>query len=73
MQGKERAMKATVEQKNKAWKYALGMIKIDGLKPSPEFLELVEKEKRGEVTTEEISEVLHQQYQMKKTFNVNKS
>jgi len=36
-------------QKNKAWDYALGIIKVDGLEPSPEFLELVEKEKRGEI------------------------
>ncbi|SPF54026.1 hypothetical protein SBF1_7270005 [Candidatus Desulfosporosinus infrequens] len=25
-------------QKNKAWDYALGIIKVDGLEPSPEFL-----------------------------------
>ncbi len=34
-------------QKEKARDYALGIIKVDGLEPSPEFLELVEKEKRG--------------------------
>jgi hypothetical protein len=59
------------EQKDKAWKYALGMIRIDGLKPSPEFLELVEKEKKGEITTEEIGMVLHQQYRMKKNANAS--
>ena len=32
--------------KEKAWNYALGMIKVDGLEPSKEFLELVEKEKK---------------------------
>ena len=32
---------------NKAWEYALGMIKVDGLEPSKEYLELVEKEKKG--------------------------
>jgi len=64
-------MESILKQKNKAWKYALGMIKIDGLKPSPEFLELVEKEKNGEISTEEISTVLHRQYQMKKNANVN--
>ncbi|SHH97612.1 antitoxin VbhA family protein [Desulfosporosinus lacus] len=26
-------------QKDKAWDYALGIIKVDGLEPSPEFLE----------------------------------
>lgn len=25
---------------NKAWEYALGMIKVDGLEPSKEYLEL---------------------------------
>jgi len=32
--------------------YSLGLIKIDGLTPSGEFLELVEREKRGEITAE---------------------
>ena len=27
---------------NKAWEYALGMIKVDGLKPSKEYLDLIE-------------------------------
>lgn len=31
---------------NKAWEYALGMIKVDGLTPSKEYLELVEKKKK---------------------------
>ncbi len=29
----------------KAWDFALGMLKVDGLEPSKEFLELVEKRK----------------------------
>jgi len=32
--------------KQVAWDYALGLIQIDGLKPTSEFLELVEKEIR---------------------------
>lgn len=32
--------------KNEAWEYAIGLIKVDGLEPSKEFLELVEKEKK---------------------------
>lgn len=47
---------------NKAWEYALGMIKVDGLEPSKEYLELVEKEKKGEMTTEEIRKVLDKKY-----------
>lgn len=31
---------------NKKWDYALGMIKVDGLEPSPEFKELIVKEKK---------------------------
>lgn len=50
---------------NKAWEYALGMIKVDGLEPSKEFLELVEKEKRGEITTDDIRKVLDIKYRAK--------
>ena len=28
-----------------AWNYAVGMIKVDGLEPTPEFREYIEKEK----------------------------
>ena len=50
---------------NGAWEYALGMIKIDGLEPSSEFLEYVEKEKKGEITDEDIIKMLNQKYRMK--------
>ncbi len=40
---------------DKKWDYALGMIKVDGLESFPEFKELIEKESRGEMTTEDIS------------------
>ena len=33
-----------------AWNYAVGMIKVDGLEPTPEFKEYIEKEKKGEIT-----------------------
>lgn len=51
--------------KEKAWDYALGIIKVDGLEPSKEFLELVEKEKRGEITEQDILKHLDQKYKMK--------
>lgn len=51
--------------KVKAWDYALGIIKVDGLEPSKEFLELVEKEKRGEITDNDIKDVLDKKYKMK--------
>ena len=43
----------------KAWDYAIGIVQIDGIKPSDDFLELVEKEKRGEITGEDIRKVLY--------------
>lgn len=50
---------------SKKWDYSLGMIKVDGLKPSPEFLELVEKEKDGQITMDDIKRQLDQKYKMK--------
>jgi len=50
------------EEKKKAWDFALGMIKVDGLEPSEDFKELIEKEKRGEITTEEMREYLNKKY-----------
>ena len=51
--------------KEKAWDYALGIIKVDGLEPSKEFLELVEKEKKGEITDQDIKRHLDEKYRMK--------
>ena len=50
---------------NKKWDYALGLIKVDGLEKSAEFLELVEKEKEGKMTTEDILRILDQKYKVK--------
>jgi len=47
------------------WEYSLGLIQIDGLTPSVEFLELIEKEKRGEITTAEMKKALDTKYKMK--------
>ena len=49
---------------DKKWDYALGMIKVDGLEPSLEFKELIEKESRGEMTTEDMRKVLDKKYKM---------
>ena len=51
--------------RDKKWDYAIGMIKVDGLEPTPEMRELIEKEKRGEITMEGIKEALDRRY---KTF-----
>ncbi len=48
-----------------AWDYAVGMIKVDGLEPTPEFKEYIEKEKRGEVTMDDIKQYLDKKYKVK--------
>jgi hypothetical protein len=53
------------KNKSKAWDFALGIIKVDGLEPSKEFLELVEKEKKGEITDEDIKKFLDKKYRLK--------
>ncbi len=50
---------------DKKWDYALGMIKVDGLEPSAEFKKLIEKEQRGEMSTEDMRKVLDKKYKMK--------
>jgi len=52
-------------EKQTAWDYALGLIKIDGLTPTPEFLAMTEKEIRGEMTLSEIELSLSKKYKMK--------
>ncbi len=49
----------------KAWDYAIGVVQIDGIKPSDDFMELVEKEKRGEITGDDIRRVLYKKYKVK--------
>lgn len=48
-----------------AWKYAIGIVQIDGIKPSDDFLRLVEKEKKGEITGDDIRKVLYNKYKVK--------
>ena len=42
-----------------AWNYAIGIVQLDGLRPSDDFLELVEMEKRGEITGDDIRRILY--------------
>ena len=44
-----------------AWNFAIGIVQIDGIKPSEEFLEL-ERQKRGEITNEDIRTELFRKY-----------
>jgi len=52
-----------------AWDYAIGMIKVDGLEPTEDFKEYIEKEKRGEVTMEDAKRYLDKKYKMKESAN----
>ena len=52
-------------REGRAWDYAVGMIKVDGLEPTPEMKKLIEQEKRGEITMEQVREALDQRYKMK--------
>ena len=45
-----------------AWDFALGMNKVDGLEPSEEMMEMIERSKRGEMTAEEILKRLDEKY-----------
>ena len=49
-------------QNEQAWEYAIGSVQLDGIRPSDEFLELAEKEKRGELTNEDIRKTLAKKY-----------
>lgn len=50
---------------DKKWDYAIGMIKVDGLEPTAEMKKLIEKEKTGELSMEEVRKVLDRKYKMK--------
>jgi len=52
-------------EKQTAWNYALGLIKVDGLTPTPEFMAMVEKEVQGKMTLNEIELSLNKKYKMK--------
>ena len=52
-----------------AWNYAIGMIKLDGLEPTAEFKEYIEKEKRGEITMTDAKRFLDKKYQVKTSDN----
>lgn len=48
-----------------AWDYAVGMIRVDGLEPTAEFKEYIEKEKRGEVDMADVKQFLDKKYKVK--------
>ena len=54
-----------LENENKKWDYAIGLAKVSGTNPSPEFLKMFEQEKKGELTTKDMLERLKQRYGIK--------
>lgn len=51
---------------DKKWDYALDMIKVDDLEPSSEMKQLIEQEKRGEITMDDVRKALDRKYKMKR-------
>ncbi|MCL2367060.1 MAG: antitoxin VbhA family protein [Oscillospiraceae bacterium] len=51
-------------ENNEAWDYAIGLVQVEGITPSEDFLALVEKEKQGELTNDDIRKVLLKKYQV---------
>ena len=42
----------------KAWDYAVGLIKVDGLEPTEDFKKYIELEKQGKVTDQDLKKYL---------------
>ncbi len=53
----------------RAWDFAIGLAQIDGVQLPDDFLELVEREKRGELTTDDMRRVLLEKYSVKEEGN----
>lgn len=53
--------------KSEAWDYAIGMLIVDGLTPTKDFQEYIEKEKRDEITVDDIKKFLDKKYKMSET------
>lgn len=51
---------------DKKWDYALGLVRGAGLEPTEDMKRLVEKEKSGEISIEEIRKALDQKYKKKR-------
>ena len=48
-----------------AWNYAIGIIKVDGLEPTADFKEYIEKEKKGEISMDDVKRYLDNKYKVK--------
>lgn len=49
----------------KAWDYAIGLIKVDGLEPTEDFKKYIELEKQGKTTTQDLKKYLDKKYKAK--------
>ena len=47
-----------------AWDYAIGIIKVDGLEPTEDFKRMIELEKKGEITREDLKKYLDYKYSL---------
>ena len=49
----------------KAWDYAVGLIKVDGLEPTKDFKKYIKLEKSGKATTRDLKKYLDKKYKAK--------
>lgn len=47
---------------DKAWDYAIGLIRVDGLEPTEDFKKYIELEKAGKATTRDLKVYLDKKY-----------
>ena len=50
-----------------AWDYAIGLIKVDGLEPTEDFKIMIELEKKGEITREDLKKYLDGKYKQERS------
>lgn len=53
----------------KAWDYAIGLIKVDGLEPTEDFKKYIELEKKGLATSADLKRYLDKKYKVKENVN----
>ena len=51
--------------KEEAWAFAIGLIKVDDLEPTPDLMKLIEQEKNGELTMNDLYRYLNAKYRVK--------
>lgn len=62
---RERVIEMTEMTVAKAWDYAIGLIKVDGLEPTEDFKKYIELEKQGKATTQDLKKYLDKKYKAK--------